>query len=58
MFPRSIMIAYVLLKISRVESKVAGFFVFSFIQMMGYFRLGKLRFKVYPARFEIREKLL
>ena len=25
---------------SREESKVSGFFVFSLIQMMGYFRLG------------------
>ena len=26
---------------SREESEVAGFFVFSHIRMMGYFRLGK-----------------
>ncbi len=25
---------------SRVESEVAGFFAFSYIQMIGYFRLG------------------
>ena len=34
------------------EFEVVGFFVFSHIRMMGYFRLGYLRFNDCPAGLE------
>ncbi len=37
---------------SRGESKVFGFFVFSHIRMMGYFRLGLVRVNEYPTGLE------
>ena len=40
---------------TRKESEVAGFFVFSHIQMMDYFRLGKGQ-RVPPARVRYRRK--
>ncbi len=38
---------------SREESEVAGFFVFSHIQMMGYFRVGEIRVNECPTGLEI-----
>ncbi len=38
---------------SRVESEVAGFFEFSHIWMMGYFRLDYSRMKECPSGLEL-----